>query len=60
MVDWKKVKRLVIPDGVVMQIICGGVILWGGSWEEPVQTGDALYITNVFAANQSGSTIAIE
>ena len=44
--DFSKVKSLTIPEGNVVKIMSGDVVLWTKSSDVPVQEGRLLYLQN--------------
>ena len=44
--DFSKVKSLTIPEGTVVKIMSGDVVLWTKSSDVPVQEGRLLYLQN--------------
>ena len=55
------VKALQIDGHTVASLSVGGVVVWqaGSAWEDPVQSGDTLTITQIHSAVQSDSTLEV-
>ena len=55
------VKALQIDGYTVASLSVGGVAIWqaGSAWEEPMQSGDTLTITQIHSVMQSDSTLEV-
>lgn len=59
MINLDNVSSLQIGGQEVVSLDINGVTVWG-AWEDPVQTGDTLLITQVYSAVQIGDILEIE
>lgn len=50
---------LQIDGQAVTDLAINGVTVWG-AWEDPVQTGDILLVTQVYSAVQNGDILEVE
>ena len=59
MINLDNASSLAIDGQAVTELAINGVTVWG-AWEDPVQTGDILLITQVYSAVQNGDILEVE
>ena len=59
MINLDNVSSLQIDGQAVTELAINGVPVWG-AWEDPVQIGDILIVTQVYSAVQNGDILEVE
>ena len=59
MINLDNVSSLKIDGQEVTELAINGVTVWG-AWEDPVQIGDVLIVTQVYSAVQNGDILEVE
>ena len=59
MINLDNVSSLQIDGQAVTELAINGVTVWG-AWEDPVQIGDVLIVTQVYSAVQNGDILEVE
>ena len=59
MINLDNVQALQIDGQAVTELAINGVTVWG-AWEDPVQIGDVLIVTQVYSAVQNGDILEVE
>ena len=59
MINLDNVSSLQIGGQAVTELAINGVTVWG-AWEDPVQIGDVLIVTQVYSAVQNGDILEVE
>ena len=59
MINLDNVSSLKIDGQEVVSLDINGITVWG-AWEDPVQIGDVLIVTQVYSAVQNGDILEVE